>query len=398
VLGARTSLRFLVQALALRALAQQHQAELEQQQQQQQQQVLRLPMDRAIAAEGAARYAQLMSLCVVADVDDDEHQRTLPFDQGGMGTAAERFGIIARELLPALSAALGAASVPSEAEVAALLSREQANSFAVETPAYVRAAGFDAAAAASAAPAAPLPRWSRIEFGGALYARASLVNHECLPNVARFDDFADAKEEGSPARGRLRLVALHALPRGTELALCYAPLRWGRASRQGRLRRVYGFECACARCALEEREDVFRGARGGEMGEEDEEEGGEWETDEGEEGDDDEWEEGEEGEEDGGAEGAGAMDAEEQEEQEQDRRRGDDGTPAQEAPADADPSAMGPTYLHLFLLKYACARKGCTGGTLAPVAPGAGGVLRCNACGGERTEAQFLAELEAGQG
>lgn len=54
---------------------------------------------------------------------------------------------------------------------------------------------------------------------------------------------------------------------------------------------------------------------------------------------------------------------------------------------------MDPTYLHLFLLKYVCPKRGCTGGTLAPAAPGQPDVLRCNACGGERTEAEFMAEL-----
>jgi hypothetical protein len=45
----------------------------------------------------------------------------------------------------------------------------------------------------------------------ALYSRASLLNHECLPNVARFDAF-DSVEFGPHTMVEFR--ALHDLPEG----------------------------------------------------------------------------------------------------------------------------------------------------------------------------------------
>jgi len=378
---ARSSLRFLIQALALRALAQQQQHHQQHQHQQQ-------PRRPTAAEEGAVRYVQLLSLCGAGGDD-----------------ASAAAASAARALMPALAAAVGAAAMPPEAEVAALLAREQANSFAVQAPGGfagpLDAPPAPAAAAPAAAPRSRRPR--RRLLGGALYALASLVNHECLPNVARFDDFARAASAppDTPAeRGRLRLVALHALPRGAELALSYVPLRWNRAARRAHCRAVYGFECACARCALEAREDVFGAARGGPPREGEEGgSGGEWETDEGEEGS--EWEEGEEEEEEQGGGEGGTVAMEVEEEEERAVRPG-------EAPS-GQSGAMEPTYLHLFLLKYACARRGCTGGTLAPAssargadaaaaADGGAALLRCNACGGERTEAQFLAELQGAGG
>ena len=74
----------------------------------------------------------------------------------------------------------------------------------------------------------------------------------------------------------------------------------------------------------------------------------------------------------------------------------------------AEPGAAGqqaaqqqadPAYITLFLLKYVCPRGGCYG-TLAPL-PGqpagrpGGPLFECNMCGGQRSEAEFLAELEA---
>lgn len=62
--------------------------------------------------------------------------------------------------------------------------------------------------------------------------------------------------------------------------------------------------------------------------------------------------------------------------------------------AEAAPtSGVDAGYIHIFLLKYVCPQPGCYG-TLAPAAPGAD-VYACNMCGAARTEAEFLAELEA---
>jgi hypothetical protein len=82
-----------------------------------------------------------------------------------------------------------------------------------------------------------------------------------------------------------------------------------------------------------------------------------------------------------GAEAAGAA-AEEQREggQPVQQREGEDG------PAEA-------AYIQVFILKYTCPVPKCYG-TLAPCAPGSD-VAECNVCGGRRTEAEFMRELEA---
>lgn len=76
-----------------------------------------------------------------------------------------------------------------------------------------------------------------------------------------------------------------------------------------------------------------------------------------------------------------------------DGRRSEQGaaaSPQQEEGPQADAA-----YINIFLLKYVCPREACRG-TLAPLAPpGRPDVLECNMCGGQRTEAEFLAELEA---
>ncbi|MEW5313817.1 MAG: hypothetical protein WDW38_005354 [Sanguina aurantia] len=53
------------------------------------------------------------------------------------------------------------------------------------------------------------------------------------------------------------------------------------------------------------------------------------------------------------------------------------------------------TYVHLYLLKYLCPVPECYG-TLAPTEPGST-AAECNVCGGLRTDAQFLADLDKDQ-
>ncbi|EFJ49771.1 hypothetical protein VOLCADRAFT_104220 [Volvox carteri f. nagariensis] len=105
--------------------------------------------------------------------------------------------------------------------------------------------------------------------GSALYAQASLINHECLPNVARFDDF----DSDLPDRTHVTFRALHDLPPGTELAQSYVPLHWDLAERQAQCREVYGFACTCPRCQTE--------SRWSDDDDDDEGEESEWETDSG---------------------------------------------------------------------------------------------------------------------
>lgn len=55
---------------------------------------------------------------------------------------------------------------------------------------------------------------------------------------------------------------------------------------------------------------------------------------------------------------------------------------------------LEPQYLRLFLLKYLCPAPSCFG-TMAPRTPG-DSTLQCAKCGGLRSDAEFIAELEAG--
>jgi len=112
------------------------------------------------------------------------------------------------------------------------------------------------------------PAGERRVRGAGLYPTAALLNHECMPNLARFDDFdappgaavaggAGAGPSGAAAPGaapypggnaRIAFRALHALPAGEELTTAYFPLHLDLAERQARCREQYGFDCACPRC------------------------------------------------------------------------------------------------------------------------------------------------------
>ncbi len=92
----------------------------------------------------------------------------------------------------------------------------------------------------------PCRQGERRTRGTAFYPRASLVNHECLPNVARVDDF----DTTGPSNMAMRLVALHNIPMGEEVTQSYFPLTWDYEARQQQCQQQYGFECSCPRCLV----------------------------------------------------------------------------------------------------------------------------------------------------
>jgi SET and MYND domain-containing protein len=186
--------------------------------------------------------------------------------------------------------------------------------------------------------------------GSGVYSLASRVNHECLPNVARFDDFDGASTTAPGSNAALSLRTLHALPAGEEITQSYFPLTWSFLQRQERCREQYGFICRCPRCTEEAT----------------------WPPEE----------QGAETPEDvalvkemsNAVLTANMMDI--------------PGVTGKEKDlADAG-------YIHVFLFKYICPREGC-GGTMAPLSQHQSHELQCNVCGNVRTEAEFLAELEA---
>jgi SET and MYND domain-containing protein len=189
----------------------------------------------------------------------------------------------------------------SAAEVAALLSKEHLNAFGLLAPLHLQQQqqAPAAAAAAVADDGDEGGRTSRKLRGGALYPTCALLNHECIPNVARFDALDAAVGGAWPAQwpGRAQqqqqqaaavaavvssdaaaaaavaaaaglsagphgsscgcgsngsssggcggssttlvtMRALHGLPAGTEVVLSYVPLDWDLADRQEQMQQV----------------------------------------------------------------------------------------------------------------------------------------------------------------
>jgi phage FluMu protein Com len=186
--------------------------------------------------------------------------------------------------------------------------------------------------------------------GSGLYPIAARVNHECLPNAARFDDFDGLSSSSSNtccgSNAVLSLRALHALPAGEEVTQSYFPLTWSFYQRQERCREQYGFICRCPRCKEEAT----------------------WPPEE-----------------------QGAENAEEVA-LVKEMANAVATTSMLDIPNGEDVADAG--YIHVFLFKYVCPREGC-GGTMAPLSQHQSQELQCTVCGRIRTEAEFLAELEA---
>jgi hypothetical protein len=193
----------------------------------------------------------------------------------------------------------------SAAEVATLLAKEQLNCFGLLAPLHLQQQQQNPAAAAAAAGAdadedESEGRSSRRLRGGALYPICALLNHECIPNVARFDALDAAVGGAWPAQwphqqqqqqqqtaaavaavagsnaaaaaaalaaaaglsagphgssGRcgcgsnggcgggssttlVTMRALHGLPAGTEVVLSYVPVNWDLQDRQQQTQQV----------------------------------------------------------------------------------------------------------------------------------------------------------------
>lgn len=138
---------------------------------------------------------------------------------------------------PALTHGLAQVNIPpfsmDQGDLVSLLCRDLVNSYGIRAP-------------------------SRLESdismirGTALYLGASRINHECLPNVARCENFDRNYDPNEPGRNMwMELRTLHALPAGEEITQSYFPLGWDMSERQTRCKDIYGFSCACPRCALE---------------------------------------------------------------------------------------------------------------------------------------------------
>ncbi|PUZ50505.1 hypothetical protein GQ55_6G063600 [Panicum hallii var. hallii] len=217
---------------------------------------------------------------------------------------------------------------------AALLAKDRGNSFAIMEP-YRPGMSLELLKARAYA----------------VYPRASLFNHDCLPNACHFD-YPDR-----PGTGNTDIVvrALHDISEGREVCISYFAANWRYADRQRRLLEDYGFRCECDRCQVESR----------------------WKDD-----DDD----------NNGDDGDDAM-----EEEEDGGDGGDDGM-EEEGDANADGDDDFPHAY--FFVRYLCDSEGCWG-MLAPLPPSPNGelshVFECNLCGKLRKEEDAMPD-EGGSG
>ncbi|KAK3121389.1 hypothetical protein QOZ80_8BG0652160 [Eleusine coracana subsp. coracana] len=210
---------------------------------------------------------------------------------------------------------------------AALLAKDRGNSFAIMEP-YRPGMSLELLKARAYA----------------VYHRASLFNHDCLPNACHFD----YPDRPGPGNTDIVVRALHDIPEGREVCISYFAANWRYTDRQRRLLEDYGFPCECDRCQVESqwKDDDDNGDDGGNGNEDEamEEEDGEEEGEDG--GDDGMEEEGDKG--------------------------GDDDFPHA-----------------YFFVRYLCDSEGCWG-MLAPLPPSPNGepshVFECNLCGKMRKE------------
>ncbi|KQJ95536.1 histone-lysine N-methyltransferase ASHR2 [Brachypodium distachyon] len=205
---------------------------------------------------------------------------------------------------------------------AALLSKDRTNSFSIMEPYRPDVA-----------------QGLRKARAYAVYHRASLLNHDCLPNACHFD----YPDRPGPGNTDIVLRALHGITAGMEVRISYFAANWRYADRQRRLLEDYGFRCECERCQIESKWKF----------DDDENDGGD--------GDDDTMEE-EHDKEDVGNGGDEGMEQEE----------GSDG----DNDNDDFPHAF-------FFVRFMCDREDCHG-MLAPLPPLPSGelshVFECNVC------------------
>uniref|UniRef100_A0A7N0TDK5 SET domain-containing protein n=1 Tax=Kalanchoe fedtschenkoi TaxID=63787 RepID=A0A7N0TDK5_KALFE len=175
-----------------------------------------------------------------------------------------------------------------------------------------------------------------------LYPKASFFNHDCLPNVCRFD-YVD----GGCGAGNTDILirVIHDVPQGRELCVSYFPVNERYAVRQKRLLEDYGFSCECDRCKVEAG----------------------WSEDE-------------------------DVDGEMEEEEVGDEEMEDDDDLLDDEQMYGDEKGGSNDFPHAyFFVRYMCDKEIC-GGTLAPLPPSGDGhssnVMECNVCGNLKPDDQ----------
>lgn len=174
-----------------------------------------------------------------------------------------------------------------------------------------------------------------------IYLSASLFNHDCLPNVCRFDYIDDTNRENNTD---FSFRALHEIAEGSEVCISYIRVTMGYRERQKVLMQDYGFRCECDRCKIESQ-----------------------------------WKENQGDEEDAGEENKGGA-VEEMEGE-------DDGEGEMEMMEEENGEEYDEDFPHqYFFVRYVCE----CGGTLAPLRPSHEGIssdlVECNLCGSVRKD------------
>ncbi|PWZ43842.1 Histone-lysine N-methyltransferase ASHR2 [Zea mays] len=213
---------------------------------------------------------------------------------------------------------------------AALLAKDRGNSFAIMEP-YRHGMSLELLKARAYA----------------VYPRASLFNHDCLPNACHFD----YPDRPGPGNTDIVVRALHDIPEGREVCISYFAANWRYADRQRRLLEDYGFRCECDRCQVESQ----------------------WKDDDDNNGDD-------------------GDDTMEEEDEDDAGDRGDDGIEEEEG--DGATNGGDDDFPHAyFFVRYLCDNEGCWG-MLAPLPPSPNGdlshVFECNLCGKLRKEEDVI--------
>ncbi|KAI4386322.1 hypothetical protein MLD38_004263 [Melastoma candidum] len=194
--------------------------------------VLQLPRDRQVQA----RF--LVAAYNLAVVSPPAFQTLLslhginPPDQDTMSTAMSLHPLIASLCPPPVEAF-------SVELTAALLSKDKVNAFGLMGNPSAYGAGSGS------------PNAERSVRAYGIYPRASLFNHDCLPNACRFDYVDGGKREVADNNTDVIIRMIHDVPAGREICLSYFPVNWSYSSRQKRLREDYGFVCECDRCKIE---------------------------------------------------------------------------------------------------------------------------------------------------
>ncbi|KAM6589751.1 hypothetical protein CsatA_012356 [Cannabis sativa] len=184
-----------------------------------------------------------------------------------------------------------------------------------------------------------------------IYPKASLFNHDCLPNACRFDYVDSASPFDNNSNNTDIIVRMiHDVPQGREVCLSYFPVNENFPSRQKRLREDYGFGCDCDRCRVE----------------------AQWSDHEGEE-----------------EQGHGE---EEEEEEEGEELMDEDVDQTMASSAEPEPESDFPHAY--FFVRYMCDRNNCWG-TLAPLPTPKSNVMECNVCGNLKNDDQQLSMDDA---